>query len=97
MPALRSLSQRRSPLRPRVTRHRPWTMCCVVILGCIGSHHGEALTSLCRVWRMEEAGAHPRRPFFQASAWCLEAVVAPWSRLVCAPPVAVMGQGRAGV
>jgi hypothetical protein len=95
MPALCYLYQLLSTFRPLFARHLPWTMFCMVILGFIGSHHVEALTSLCRFWRMEEAGYHQLLHFFHSSAWCLEAVVAQWSRLVFAQQVAVMVQGRA--
>ena len=45
MPALSYLSQMLSTFRHLFARHLPWTMFCVVILGFIGSHHVEALTS----------------------------------------------------
>jgi hypothetical protein len=69
-------------------------MFCTVILGFIGSHHVEALTSLCRFWHMDETGYHQLLHFFHSSAWCLDAVVAHWSHLVLAQHVAVMVQGR---
>ncbi len=43
---------------------------------------------------MEEPGDHQLLHFFHASAWCLDAVVVYWSRLVMAQHVAVMVQGR---
>ena len=69
-------------------------MCCAVIGGCIGSHHVEASTSLCRFWHMDETGDHQLLHVCHASAWCLDARVTPWSRLVLAQHVVVMGQGR---
>jgi hypothetical protein len=69
-------------------------MCCAVILGFIGSHHVEAITSLCRFWHMDETGYHQLLHFCHASAWCLYALVTHWNRLVLAQHVAVMGQGR---
>jgi hypothetical protein len=56
MPALISLCQRLSTFRPLFSRHLPWTRFCAVLLGCIGSHHIEALTSIYRFWHMDEAG-----------------------------------------
>ncbi len=94
MPALRYLYQMLSTFRHLFARHLPWTMFCAVILGFIGSHHVEAITSICRFWHMDEAGYHQLLHFFHASAWCLDAVVAHWSRLVLAQHVAVMVQGR---
>jgi hypothetical protein len=94
MLALLSLAQMLSTFRPLFTRHLPWTMFCAVILGFIGSPHVEGITSLCRFWRMDEAGYHQLLHFFHASAWCLDAVVVYWSRLVLAQHVAVMVQGR---
>ena len=94
MPALRYLAQMLSTFRPLFARHLPWTMFCAVILGFIGSHHVEGITSLCRFWHMEEPGYHQLLHFFHASAWCLDAVVVYWSHLVMAQHVAVMVQGR---
>jgi hypothetical protein len=69
-------------------------MFCAVIFGFIGSHHVEAIASICRFWHMDETGYHQLLHFFHSSAWCLEAVVAHWSHLVLAQHVAVMVQGR---
>lgn len=88
------LAQMLSTFRPLFTRHLPWTIFCAVILGFIGSPHVEGITSLCRFWRMEEAGYHQLLHFFHTSAWCLDAVVVYWSRLVVAQHVAVTVQGR---
>jgi DDE superfamily endonuclease len=95
MPALSSLCQMLSTFRHLFSRHLPWTMFCAVIVGFIGSQHVEALTSLCRFWHMDEPGYHQLLHFFHSSAWCLNAMVAHWSRLVLAQHVAVMVQGRA--
>jgi hypothetical protein len=94
MPALLYLYQMLHTFRPLFARHLPWTMFCAVILGFIGSHHVEALTSICRFWHMDETGYHQLLHFFHSAAWCLDAVVAHWSRLVLAQHVAVMVQGR---
>lgn len=94
MPALLYLIQLLSTFRPLFTRQLPWTMFCAVILGCIGSHHVEGITSLCRFWHLKEAGYHQLLHFFHSSAWCLDAVVVYWSRLVVAQHVAVTVQGR---
>ncbi len=95
MPALCYLCQRLLTFRPLFARHLPWTMFCAVILGLIGSHHVEGITSLCRFWSMDARGYHQLLHFFHASAWCLDAVVVYWSRLVVAQHVAVLVQGRA--
>lgn len=94
MPALHYLFQLLSTFRPLFARHLPWTMFCAVILGFIGSHHIEAITALCRFWHMGEAGYHQLLHFFHSAAWCLDAVVVYWSRLVMAQHVAVTVQGR---
>lgn len=94
MLALSYLSQMLYTFRPLCARHLAWTMFCAVILGFIGSHHVEAITSLCHFWHMDETGYHQLLHFFHASAWCLEAVVAHWSHRVLAQHVAVMVQGR---
>lgn len=94
MPALLYLYQMLHTFRPLFARHLPWTMFCAVILGFIGSPHVEALTSICRFWHMDETGYHQLLHFFHAAAWCLDAVVAHWSRLVLAQHVAVLVQGR---
>lgn len=95
MPALYYLCQMLVTFRPLFARHLSWTMFCAVILGLIGSHHVEGITSLCRFWSLDERGYHQLLHFFHASAWCLDAVVVYWSRLVVAQHVAVMVQGRA--
>lgn len=94
MPALLYLAQMLVTFRPLFTRQLPWTMFCAVILGLIGSHHVEGITSRCRFWSMDERGYHQLLHFFHASAWCLDAVVVYWSRLVVAQHVAVMVQER---
>lgn len=94
MPALSYLYQMLHTFRHLFSRHLPWTLFCVVILGFIGSHHVEAVTSLCRFWHMDVTGYHQLLHFFHSSAWCLDAVVAHWSRLVLAQGVAVTVQGR---
>jgi hypothetical protein len=94
MPALLYLYQMLHTFRHLFSRHLPWTMFCAVILGFIGSHHVEAITSICRFWHMDETGYHQLLHFFHSSAWCLDALVAHWSRLVLAQHVAVMVQGR---
>jgi hypothetical protein len=94
MPALSYLYQLLSTFRHLFSRHLPWTLFCAVILGFIGSHHVEALASLCRFWHMDETGYHQLLHFFHSSAWCLDAVVAHWNHLVLAQHVAVMVQGR---
>jgi hypothetical protein len=58
MPVLSYLYQLLSTFRHLFSRPLPWTLFCAVILGCIGSHHVEALTSLCRFWPMDETGSH---------------------------------------
>jgi DDE superfamily endonuclease len=94
MPALCYLYQMLSTFRHLFSRHLPWTMFCAIILGFIGSHHIEAVTSICRFWHMDETGYHQLLHFFHSSAWCLDAVVAHWSRLVLAQHIAVTVQGR---
>jgi hypothetical protein len=94
MLALSYLSQMLFTFRPLFARHLPWTMFCAVILGFIGSHHVEALTSLCRFWHLDVTGSHQLLHFFHSSAWCLDALVAHWSHLVLAQHVAVRVQGR---
>src|SRR5262249_38891502 len=58
MPALTYLYQMLSTFRRLFARHLPWTLFCAVILGFIGSHHVEAIPSLCRFWHMDETGYH---------------------------------------
>jgi hypothetical protein len=94
MPALRYLYQMLSTFRHLFARHLPWTLFCAVILGFIGSHHIEAVTSLCRFWHMDETGYHQLLHFFHSSAWCLDALVAHWQHLVLGQKVAVVIQGR---
>lgn len=94
MPALRYLCQMLVTFRPLFARHVPWTMFCAVILGVIGSHHVEALTSVCRFWHLDEPGYHQLLHFFHSSAWYLDAVVVYWSRLGMAQHVALTVHGR---
>ena len=56
MPALLYLYQMLHTFRHLFARHLPWGTFCEVILGFMGSHHLEALTSICRCWRMDETG-----------------------------------------
>jgi hypothetical protein len=94
MLALSYLSQMLYTFRHLFARHLPWTMCCAVIRGFIGSHHVEAITSLCRFWHMDETGYHQLLHLFHSSAWGLDAVVVHWSHLVLAQHVAVVVEGR---
>ena len=95
MLALTYLYQMLVTFRHVFSRHTPWVLFCVVILGFIGTPHLEGLTSLCRYWLMEEADYHRLLHFFHSSAWCLDALVAHWSHLVLSQQVAVTVQGRA--
>lgn len=94
MPALSYLYQLLYTFRHLFSRHVPWTLFCALILGFIGSHHVEAITSICRFWRMDETGYHQLLHFFHSSAWCLDALVAHWQHLVFGQEVAVVVQGR---
>ncbi len=95
MLALTYLYHMLGTFRPLFSRHTPWVLFCVVILGFIGTPHLEGLTSLCRFWRMDEADYHRLLHFFHSSAWCLDALVSHWSHLVLHQQVAVTVQGRA--
>lgn len=81
--------------RSLFTRHTPWVLFCVIILGFIGLPHIEGLSSWCRFWRMDGADYHRLLPFFHSSAWCLDGLITPWSHLVLHQQVAVTVQGRA--
>jgi hypothetical protein len=81
--------------RSLFTRHTPWVLFCVVILGFIGIPHLEGLSSWCRFWRMEGADYHRLLHFFHSSAWCLDGLITHWSHLVLHQQVAVTVQGRA--
>jgi hypothetical protein len=94
MPALSYLYHWLSTFRHLFSRHLPWTLFCAVILGFLGSHHIEAVTSLCRFWHMGEAGYHQLLHFFHSAAWCLDTVVAHWQSLILSQQVAVVVQGR---
>ena len=95
MPALLYLYQMLHTFRHLFARHLPWVTFCGVILGFIGSHHLDAITSICRFWHMDETGYHRLLHFFHSCAWCLDALVAHWSSLVVAQQVTVMVEGRA--
>jgi hypothetical protein len=56
MPALTSLYQMLHTFRYLFARHLPWGTFGVGILGFIGSHHLDAITSICRFWPMDERG-----------------------------------------
>ena len=94
MLALRYLYQMLATFRPLFSRHTPWVVFCVVILGFIGTSHMEGLTSLCRFWRMEAADYHRLLHFFHSSAWCLSDLVRHWSHLILSQQVAVAAYGR---
>lgn len=94
MPALSYLYQLLHTFRHLFLRHLPWTLFCAVTLGFIGSHHVEAVTSICRFWHMDETGYHQLLHFFHSSAWCLDALVAHWQHLVLGQEVAVVVQER---
>jgi hypothetical protein len=81
--------------RPLFSRHTPWVLFCVVILGFIGTPHLESISSLCRFWLMDEADYHRLLHFFHSSAWCLDDLMAHWSHLVMNQQVAIRVQGRA--
>lgn len=95
MLALSYLYHMLATFRPLFSRHTPWLLFCVVILGFIGTPHLEGLTSLCRFWFMQEADYHRLLHFFHSSAWCLDDLVRHWSHLVWSQQVAVTVEGRA--
>lgn len=95
MLALHYLYHMLGTFRPLFSRHTPWVLFCVVVLGFIGTPHLEGLSSLCRFWFMDEADYHRLLHFFHSSAWGLDDLVAHWSHLVMTQPVAIRGQGRA--
>jgi hypothetical protein len=94
MLALTYLYQMLATFRHLFSRHTPWVLFCVVILGFIGTPHLEALTDMCRFWHMEEADYHRLLHFFHSAAWSLEALVRHWSYLVLSQQVAVTARGR---
>jgi hypothetical protein len=95
MLALSYLYHMLATFRPLFSRHTPWVLFCVVILGFIGTPHLEGLTSLCRFWFMEEADYHRLLHFFHSCAWSLGDLVRYWSHLVLSQQVAVSVEGRA--
>jgi len=95
MLALSYLYHMLATFRPLFSRHTPWVLFCVVILGFIGTPHLEGLTSLCRFWFMEEADYHRLLHFFHSCAWSLGDLVRHWSHLVLSQQVAVSVEGRA--
>jgi len=95
MLALSYLYHMLATFRPLFSRHTPWVLFCVVILGFIGTPHLEGLTSLCRFWFMQEADYHRLLHFFHSSAWSLGELVRHWSHLVLSQQVAVSVEGRA--
>jgi len=95
MLALHYLYHMLATFRPLFSRHTPWLLFCVIILGFIGTPHLEGLTSLCRFWFMQEADYHRLLHFFHSSAWCLGDLVCHWSHLVWSQQVAVTVEGRA--
>lgn len=95
MLALSYLYHMLATFRPLFSRHTPWVLFCIVILGFIGTPHLEGLTSLCRFWFMEEADYHRLLHFFHSCAWSLGELVRHWSHLVLSQQVAVTVAGRA--
>jgi hypothetical protein len=94
MLALTYLYQMLATFRHLFSRHTPWVLFCVVILGFIGTPYIEGLTSMCRFWHMEEADYHRLLHFFHSSAWSLEALVSHWSHLVLNQQVTVTAYDR---
>lgn len=95
MLALHYLYHMLGTFRPRFSRHTPWLLFCVVILGFMGTPHLEGLSSVCRFWFMDESDYHRLLHFFHSSAWCLDDFVVHWSHLVMHQQVALRVQGRA--
>src|SRR3989337_257011 len=95
MLALSYLYHMLATFRPLFSRHTPWLLFWVIILGFIGTPHLEGLTSLCRFWFMQEADYHRLLHFCHSSAWCLDDLVRHWSHLVWSQQVAVTVEGRA--
>ena len=94
MLALRYLYQMLATFRPLFSRHTPWVLFCVVILGFIGAPHLEGLTSVCRFWHMAAADYHRLLHFFHSAAWSLGDVVRHWGHLGLSQQVAITAQGR---
>lgn len=75
-------------------RQATWGVFCLVVLGIIGTHHPEGLSSLCQFWQMGERDYHRLLHFFHSTAWSLEPLVTHWSQLVLHQEVAVTVEGR---
>jgi hypothetical protein len=95
MLALHALYAMLGTFRYLFARHTPWVLFCMVMLGFIGTPHLEGLSSLCRFWRLDEAGYYRLAHFFHSSAWYLDGLIIHWSHLVLHQQVAVTVQGRA--
>lgn len=62
------------------SRHRTWLLFCLVILGFIGSHKMEGISSLCRFWGLQTTGYFALLHFFRSDAWSLDDLTFYWQQ-----------------
>jgi hypothetical protein len=95
MPLLELVYQTLGSLRHAFPRRRTFVLFCLVLLGFIGASHMGGVSSLCRFWKMGEAGYHSLLHFFHSSGWCAAALASCWQSLVLGRCALVKVSGRA--
>jgi hypothetical protein len=64
--------------RPLFSRHRTWLLFCLIILGFIGSHTTDGISSFCRFWGLQNPGYLSLLQFFRSDGWSLQRLTLCW-------------------
>jgi len=80
--------------RPVFSRQISWLKFCSLVLGLIGGSHLSGVSSICRFWRLNEAGYMSLLHFFRSSAWKTSDLMEHWQRLVLSQGCAIKKDGR---
>ncbi len=80
--------------RPVFSRHRTWLLFCLIVIGFIGSHTMEGVSSLCRFWGLQNTGYLSLLHFFRSQAWSVQGLTEHWQVWVLehAQPVEIDGR-----
>lgn len=80
--------------RKMFSRRSTWLVFCMVVLGFIGSHEMQGVTSLCRFWSLGPGGYYMFLHFFRVSSWSLDTLTGCWCAFVLSQNQAVDSNGR---
>jgi len=82
-------------LRSGFSRTSTWVICCMVIIGFIGSSEMIGVSSFCRFWGLGGTVYNVFLNFFRSNAWSVEVLAFHWASFVLSQNVIIQRQGRA--